>query len=55
MPLRSVGKWVCVGFIAWTSGSVVAACGGAPNGSLFTDAGAANGNVSIAIEEIYVP
>src|ERR1700728_1187049 len=46
MPLRSVGKWVCVGFIAWTSGSAVAACGGTGNGSVFTDGGGGGGDSS---------
>lgn len=40
MPVRNVGKWVCVAFITWTAGSAVASCGGAGNGSVFTDAGA---------------
>jgi hypothetical protein len=39
MPVRNVGKWMCMLVIAWTGGSAVASCGGSGNGSVFVDAG----------------
>jgi len=44
MPVRSVGKWVCVALIAWTSGSTVASCGGTGAGSVFIDGGGPGGD-----------
>ncbi|HEY1692526.1 MAG TPA: hypothetical protein VGG39_10210 [Polyangiaceae bacterium] len=39
MPVRNVGKWVCLAFIACTGSAAVAACGGSGNSSVFVDGG----------------
>ncbi|HEY8091058.1 MAG TPA: hypothetical protein VIF09_24515, partial [Polyangiaceae bacterium] len=47
MPVRNVGKWVCMLGIAWTSGSAVVSCGSSGNSSVFVDAGSgSDGNSS---------
>jgi hypothetical protein len=40
MPVRSVGKWLCIALIGCTSGITAVSCGGASPTSVFKDGGA---------------
>ena len=39
MPVRNLGKWVCLALIGWMSSNAVVSCGGSGNGSVFDDGG----------------